>query len=319
MDTIRLRLMAQIKWHAHAAPGEVGASLSYEGYVALLRRVFVPPWDLRTDLRSKNGLIEEQRFRAIHDHLGVALYGRGLYVRSVQFSCPRLAFTAPHNGQLIRTEEEFARGLSNLENVLSSVMHVHSFLSSPVLRLDIATHFYGKIEEVIKQLRDIKFPTIRKEAEVRDNSIVFPGAELRVIVYDKGIQLGFDPGIIRIELQFTGGRLNRLFGLHPFVKLGDLTFAKVYTAVAHLGFAIDIMDMTDACTIIEKIAIMACAGVNVHGIDVLTFWLRNHSSRYARRFERQVRLIVDSPIHKNLMGHFGPQGPLESAPDVLGF
>ena len=73
MDTIRLRLMAQIKWHAHAAPGEVGASLSYEGYVALLRRVSVPPWDLRTDLRSKNGVIEEQRFRAVHDHLGVAV------------------------------------------------------------------------------------------------------------------------------------------------------------------------------------------------------------------------------------------------------
>ena len=139
-------------------------------------------------------------------------------------------------------------------------MHVHSFLSSPVLRLDIATHFYGKIEEVIKQLRDIKFPTIRKEAEVRDNSIVFPGAELRVIVYFKGIHLGFDPSIMRIELQFKGGRLNRLSGLRPYVELGDLAVARVYTAVAQLGFAIDIMNLNDACTSIEKIAVWRVLG-----------------------------------------------------------
>ena len=201
-----------------------------------------------------------------HSPLGIRLSIRAGTVVKVEVDLPKLLYG--HNGRLLKTQAELDRAFVRLKLALQTICveaapghgyhpgDIEGDLQTHFTRIDLVWQFDLAPAFVFGALRNAKHPEIHKaKGEWQDQTLVFPGTKLRIIIYDKAAKerAKCSHDVLRFEVQLHGEKIDQHFAVAENNVLTRLPIDRAYAAYRSvlLGFGSGLVPKPDGEGTIE--------------------------------------------------------------------
>ena len=184
--------------------------------------------------------VPDEDYAMQNDLLGLRVFVHAGVIIKVEADLPKLLYG--HNGRLLKCQDDIDAALERLKLALETVSRPHGMrsgyypgdraddFSTYYIRVDLAWQFDLKPGVVFLAMRNAKHPEINKRnGEYRDQTLVFPGTDIRICMYDKKAKAkaSCSHNVLRVEIQLRDHKIAEHFGLEEH-ELQILSFDTAY-------------------------------------------------------------------------------------------
>lgn len=272
-------------------------------------------WNMKavfTEVADADCLDDErlQSYSGVHRKSGIRFFGNREQIISVEASLPRLLFG--HNGKLLLSQAHIHAALRKLHRTLGGISG-RPREAEEYTRVDLVWHVPGSCAEFILAHRDVRHPRVRNATCVFDaQSITWPGAALRLLLYDKTKKETEAPGnFVRVEAQLRGHVLNECLRQSDYV----LDFRHCYRFLRKLVLQLEPRarpHISDMVSLLAACSRLPTPGGEVHPVDV---YLQGLCTRRSRDLRRQMAAVAIDNRAVNWL-ELMPEEPSPSPPGV---
>jgi hypothetical protein len=222
----------------------------------------------------------------------------------------------PHNGYLLKTQEELDQAIRRFKRLLGEVCDLSHEQHFAIRRIDLVGHAQIAPQTLISVYKNFRLPGFRKDpVNYPGESLFWKGRKRKCRIYDKQFKHARRQGdVTRIEWELHGLAIVSAFG--QVLSLEALKIEKCYQAFLRLSRGFQPKALSKKAGVVEILAMAEASGASFEGVPLIEH-IRH--TRNPRAFRQLMRRTVNRQLkfmRIDLADYFPENFEAYQSPDV---